>query len=289
LGPETQLLSLILALVWVAVASASLFSGLEYYLLPLEERAFSPLAPLFAPTGLVGQGLGIVGTAMILVGVVGYAIRKRSARLASAGQLRHWLQVHIFLCTLGPWLVLLHTTFKFGGIVSIAFWSMAVVVLSGVFGRYLYVRIPKTLNGRFLGVEALRERMGELSGELEARAGISSAELELAISGARVPPGSPGLAAALAIALREGLRGRLRQRRVHALLRARSVPPALHREVMRMAREQARLEQQVMLLEPFQRLFHLWHVFHLPLALVMALVLAVHVGVAVLFGYTWIF
>ena len=56
-----------------------------------------------------------------------------------------------------------------------------------------------------------------------------------------------------------------------------------------LAGEQRRLRQQVLLLRPFQRLFRYWHVFHLPLAIVMFLILAVHVGVAVLFGYTWVF
>jgi hypothetical protein len=282
-------LSYLLTFIWLAVAGASLLWGLDYYLLPLEERAFSPLAPIFSPTGLVGQGLGIVGTAMILVGVVGYAVRKRVPRLESLGALKHWLQVHIFLCTLGPWLVLLHTTFKFGGIVSIAFWSMAIVVLSGVFGRYLYVRIPKTLNGRFIGLEALRERARELRQKLETQAGIPLLEIDSVLALPEPRRGTPGLAASLALALSEDLRGRLQQRRVRRLLRARGVPRSIHRDVLRMSREQARLRQQILLLKPFQRLFHLWHVFHLPLAVVMALVLALHVGVAIAFGYTWIF
>ena len=47
--------------------------------------------------------------------------------------------------------------------------------------------------------------------------------------------------------------------------------------------------QQIALVRPFQRAFRYWHAFHLPLAVVMLLVLVVHVGVAVAFGYTWIF
>jgi hypothetical protein len=39
----------------------------------------------------------------------------------------------------------------------------------------------------------------------------------------------------------------------------------------------------------FQRLFRYWHLFHLPLALLMLAILAVHVVIAVLFGYGWPF
>ncbi len=283
------MLGFILVVVWLSVAGGSLLWGLAYYLLPLGERAFSPMAAWFAPTGLVGQGFGVVGTGMILVGVVGYTARKRLAFLARFGSLRQWLQVHIFLCTLGPWLVLLHTTFKFGGIVSVAFWSMALVVASGVFGRYLYVRIPKTVNGRFLGMEAVAERIGEVGRALRARSGLPEAELEAALA-VPLPAVAPrGLASSLALAVAEDVRGRARQRKVRGLLRSHGVPARDRRELLRLAREQGRLRQQVLLLRPFQRLFRYWHVFHLPLAIVMFLILAVHVGVAVLFGYTWVF
>jgi hypothetical protein len=288
------LLSLGLFVVWVAVAGASLLWGLDYYLLPPDERAYSPLAELFSPIGLVGHGLGIVGTAMIVMGVVGYALRKRLQGLSKLGTLKHWLQVHIFLCTLGPFLVLLHTTFKFGGIVSIAFWSMTAVVVSGIFGRYVYVRIPKTVNGRFLSMDAVRARAEELSSRLRAISGVPASEIEHLVggwmtgsSGVLAPSG--GLASALVTAMRDDARFRTQRRQIRRILRSRGVPHGLHGEVLAIAREQARTQQQATLMRPFQRLFGYWHVFHLPLAGLMFVILGVHVGVAILFGYTWIF
>ena len=55
--------------------------------------------------------------------------------LCKINRSKHWLEFHIFLCTVGPLLVLYHTAFKFGGIVSVSFWSMVLVVLSGVAGK----------------------------------------------------------------------------------------------------------------------------------------------------------
>jgi hypothetical protein len=281
-------LSIVLTVVWVAVAGSSLLWGLDYYLLPVADRAYSPLADTFAPTGLVGHGLGIVGSAMIVVGVAGYGLRKRFPALSRFGALKHWLQVHIFLCTLGPFLVLLHTTFKFGGIVSIAFWSMVVVVLSGIFGRYVYVRIPKTLNGRFLTLETVRERAEDLAARLSVLANLSASEIEVML-GQPAPATPRSLTGALAVALREDVRSRVRQRKARRYLKVKGVPEELHGEVLALARENARTLQQAMLLRPFQRLFGYWHVFHLPLALLMFAILGVHVAVAILFGYTWIF
>lgn len=281
------MLTFILTAVWLATAGSMAVWGLDYYLLPISERAFSPLATLFAPTGLVGQGLGVVGATMITVGVVGYAARKRLRVLAHLGALKHWLQVHIFLCTLGPFLVLLHTTFKFGGLVSIAFWSMAIVVASGVFGRYVYVRIPKTLNGRFLDLDAVSDRVRTLTEEIAVRTGLEVAELEAATPAGGAPP--RGLLRALVYAAGEDVAQRRQSWRMRRLLREHAVPQELQGPILDLAVERRKLRQQTLLLHPFQRLFRYWHVIHLPLAGVMFLILGIHVLVAVLFGYTWIF
>ncbi|MCG6956795.1 MAG: hypothetical protein LJF04_12470 [Gemmatimonadetes bacterium] len=281
------MLTFILTAVWIGAAGSMFVWGLDYYLLPIPERAFSPLAPLFSPTGVVGQGLGIVGAAMILLGVVGYTARKRWRILARAGQLKHWLQVHIFLCTLGPFFVLLHTTFKFGGVVSIAFWSMAIVVASGVFGRYVYVRIPKTLNGRFLDLDSIAGRIQSLTSEIAGRTGLDPATLEAATAGTGAPP--RGLVRALAYAVADDVAQRRHTRGIRRLLRQHQVPQELRRPVLDLVAERRKLRQQTLVLQPFQRLFRYWHVIHLPLAGVMFLILGVHVFVAILFGYTWIF
>lgn len=283
------MLTFVLTVVWLTVAGSALVAGLDFYLLPLDQRAYSDLAPLFAPTGLAGQGFGIVGATLVFVGVAGYTARKRLRFLARFGALKHWLQVHIFLCTLGPFLVLLHTTFKFGGIVSIAFWSMAVVVASGVFGRYVYVRIPKTINGRFLSLEAVADKVRDLTQDIADRTGVAAAELEALLAPTAPATASAGLVGALVLAFHEDLRQRRQLRGVRRFLHGRGVPRELRGTVLDLAKEQRRLRQQALMLRPFQRLFRYWHVVHLPLATVMFVVVCVHVTVSVLFGYTWIF
>ncbi|MGD2070776.1 MAG: hypothetical protein PVI57_19035, partial [Gemmatimonadota bacterium] len=241
------MLSFFLIILWIGVAGSATLWGMEYYVLSLEERAFSPLAALFSPTGLIGHGYGVIGTLMLAVGVVGYSIRKRLKVLSRVGTLRSWLQVHIFLCTLGPFLVLLHNTFKFGGLVSVAFWSMTLVVASGIFGRYVYVRIPKTLNGGFLGIREARERAVELARLIRERSDLPEGRL-LALVGdpapgsGRIdrPSGPDGLLAALATAIREDLKGRSRSRVVKRTLRREGVPPTLRRDLVRLVRERDR-------------------------------------------------
>jgi hypothetical protein len=276
---------------WILVAGAALASGLDYWRLPIKERAHSELHADFSPAGRVGHGLGVVGTAMIAIGVVIYMARKRIHGLARFGRLKSWLEFHIFLCTLGPFLVLLHTSFKFGGIVSIAFWCMVAVVASGVFGRYVYVWIPKTLSGQFRTLRELEGEAEELLRSIVEASTLPEAEIRPALAeiGVGEPAGAAvGLLGSLAASTRFRL-GRLgRRHRTLTWLADHGVPPESRASLARLAERRAALDQQVRVLAPFQRLFRYWHAFHLPLAVVMFLILIVHVAVAVAFGYVWV-
>jgi hypothetical protein len=135
-------------------------TGFSYYSLPIEERFFHELHTACKPGGIWGHGLGIVGSFSIILGVTLYMVRKRIRSLSRFGLLKHWLEFHIFLCTLGPVLILFHTSFKFGGIVAVSFWSMVAVFLSGIIGRFIYIRIARMPDGRELTsgeIEALPE------------------------------------------------------------------------------------------------------------------------------------
>lgn len=276
----------LLAVAWIAAAGTLLYAGLDYYLLPLPERAYAEGHDVFAPTGVVGWTLGVAGTLFMLVGVAAYSVRKRWLRLSGLGRLRSWLRFHIFLCTLGPFLILLHSSFKVGGLISIAFWSMVLVVASGVFGRYVYARIPKTIHGQFRSLQSIRERRTELAERLR-EAGITLPEtVSVAAGDVRAVR---GLLAALFLAFRYDLQRRSQRKRIRRYLEMRGVDPALREALARLADEQLQLEQQLVLLSPFQRLFRYWHTFHVPLATLMLVIALVHVAVAILFGYGWPF
>lgn len=276
----------LLALVWIAVAATLLYAGLDYYLLPLPERAYAEGHDVFAPTGVVGWALGVAGTVFMLVGVSAYAARKRWPRLHGLGRLRSWLRFHIFLCTLGPFFILLHSSFKVGGLISIAFWSMVLVVASGMFGRYVYARIPKTIHGQFRSLQSLRQRHAELAERLR-EAGVTLPETASVAAGDI--RAARGLLASLFLAIRYDLRRRSQRKRIRRHLEMRGVEPGLREALARLADEQLQLEQQIVLLSPFQRLFRYWHTFHVPLATLMLVIALVHVAVAILFGYGWPF
>lgn len=271
---------------WLILALTPLLIGWDYYLTPFIERPYHPLHELFKPTGLVGHGLGIMGSLFIIVGVSTYSSRKRFQALHRLSKLKYWLHFHIFLCTLGPFWVLLHTTFKFSGLVAISFWSMVIVVSSGVFGRYVYARIPKTLDGVFLKDEEIKRQYQNLQNRLASVAGLSVQQIEKAEI-AMNPEHHYSMGQAVVSALKLDL-SRFRSDPLEDLLNATNLNGNQKKEAYQLCRQLEVTSRQMAIKQPFQKIFGYWHVLHIPLTAVMFIILIVHIIVAVLFGYTWI-
>jgi hypothetical protein len=137
-----RLLLLTLYLISFAAIARVAADGTSYYTTALVERPRHELYWSLKPGGERGILYGVVGTAMMTL-MLAYSLRKRVRWLRRWGPLEVWLDIHIYLGVFGSLLVVLHTSFKFGGIVSLSFWSMVVVASSGVVGRYLYLRLPR--------------------------------------------------------------------------------------------------------------------------------------------------
>ena len=131
-------LSLLVGIVFITFVTL-IYNGISYYRIGLEERVYHQDHLMLKPSGILGHGLGIIGSLLIITGVGSYMARKRYRSLSRLGILKHWLEFHIFLCTLGPIMVLFHTSYKFGGLVAVSFWSMVAVFISGVIGRFIYI------------------------------------------------------------------------------------------------------------------------------------------------------
>ncbi len=94
----------------------------------------------------LGYFLGLTGGIMMLIATA-YTFTRRLALLRPL--LKHMLRIHIFFGIVGPFLVLVHSTFHVGSLNGgIALVSMTLVFLSGVIGRYLYSKIHFGLDGR---------------------------------------------------------------------------------------------------------------------------------------------
>lgn len=254
-------------------------TGYSYYSLPIEERFYHDKYEWFKPSGLMGQGLGVIGTAFITFGVAIYIARKRYGFLSRYIRLKYLLEFHIFLCTLGPILILFHTTFKFGGIVAIAFWSMVAVVLSGVIGRFIYIQIPRTIEGKELSIREIQEKRREFEVVINKNELINKETIELILSNSEN----------LKWGFSTSIKNYNKVRKIKNSLKVSRLPKIEQTTIVEMAKEEMSLTSKISRLHQMQKLFKYWHVVHMPFALIMVIIVLIHVGVTITLGYKWIF
>ncbi|MCA9784056.1 MAG: hypothetical protein KC518_10795 [Candidatus Cloacimonetes bacterium] len=267
-------------LLWV-LYSATIASGTwlalrgwSYYMLPDELRPRHPMHELWRPAGFLGHGIGILGTLLMILMLL-YIPRKRLDFMQSWGDIRHWLDIHIWLGITGTLLVSFHTAFIVGGIVSISFWSMVAVALSGVLGRYLYLQIPRGIDGHELNRQDLERQLGESLSALPDGAALL----------ARYSPQEEGGLFQWVI---DDLKRLFKMRHFQSDLVRSGHDLAEARRLLVILRTALRLRRRIRRLEQVRALLHHWHVIHRPFAFVMYVILVIHVVVAVLFGFTWI-
>lgn len=279
---------LFLLMIGVLSALAVGIRGWEYYWSPLDERPFRSDYGEMKPSGTLSHGLGILGASMIIIGVSLYSTRKRLRRLWDLGRLSSWLEVHIFLCLLGPVLVVYHTTFKAGGIAAITLWTMLSVVASGIVGRFLYVLIPRTVKGNEMSTAQINEEFDRVSAVLqESELGARILDtLDRQLANVQRPE---TLSETARVYIRLMRAKRKAARQLRGLLAQSHVSRDAARTIYGAAMARASLIQRSVLLLQAEKLFYYWHVIHLPFAGIMFLTLAVHVGVALWLGYRWIF
>jgi hypothetical protein len=203
---------------------------------------------------------------------------------------KYFLEFHIFLCLLGPILVVYHTTFKIGGLVAVSFWSMAAVVLSGLIGRYFYVQIPKGIQGNELSVAEMTAENKKLAEVLTTRFGLD-ADILRRIDAIASPPKDPArmsMMETINFFLVNDLTRRARLRTVFARLERQGHHHHALRALRATATRRIVLTRRIALLQQFRRIFHYWHVVHLPFSIIMVAILLIHVAVAIAFGYTWV-
>jgi hypothetical protein len=276
----------VVALLFVIAAAVV---GASYYSSPVTERPHIDGHQALKPGGVWGHGFGIVGSVMILLLFL-YSARKKHVFGLRIGKLRLWLDVHIFFGIVGPLLITLHTAMKFHGIVSISYFSMLAVMFSGIFGRYVYMQIPRDTSGHALTLESMRSREAEIKERLE-KLGIP-VDVRKRIDA--ITKGSHTSGNMLVVLMKAAvhdmvLKSRVRRAKRYMRKRGQAIHPRVVDEVGRLAREQSLLQRRIAFLNTMKNVFHLWHVIHKPFAYVMVIIMFVHITVTVLFGYRWIF
>ena len=136
--------------IWLSLVAIVIITGI-YAFVALWKRTIP------AASGFFGHMIGVVGFLLMLTTEILYSLRKRS-RKARWGNMAEWLQFHIFTGLVGPYMVLLHSSWKFKGLAGAVTVLTGIIVVSGFIGRYIFTRIPRTLEGLELGQAASPEQ-----------------------------------------------------------------------------------------------------------------------------------
>jgi hypothetical protein len=278
----------VLTIVVMAAFAIIIYMGFSYYNVSVEERFFHPDHLKFKPSGVLGHGLGIFGSLFMIIGVSVYMARKRFRIFTRMGVLKHWLEFHIFLCTLGPILVLFHTAFKFGGIVAISFWSMVAVFLSGIIGRFIYLQIPRTIEGRELSLNEVRDMKSDIGALIKNSIDLDDSSYDIIVDSTRkrIDSYHTNFFVRYIRSYRTDMKN---LRNVKAVLKENKISKMQQKEVLDLVKSDISLNRRIERLQTMQNLFKYWHVLHLPFALVMLIIMIIHVAVTIVFGYRWIF
>lgn len=245
---------------------------------------------LVDPTEGLGYWLGIVGGSMMLLLVL-YPAGKKSTILRRLGLVRHWFKIHMILGLVGPLLVLYHCNFTTAATNStVALYSMLAVTVSGIIGRYFYTKIHRGLYGKRASIEGLRD---EISSALENSHGLAALLPGFITELHRVSVSLMGDEYTKSISISHSLSWTVRHyvvrfrlwRMINKELRERiATSEALQRNAAKLrktastyAKQQVGLMRQVAQLAFYERLFSLWHVFHMPLFLLLIVSALVHV------------
>ena len=246
------------------------------------------------PEAGLGYWLGIIGGSMMLALLL-YPLRKRLRFLHFMGPTRHWFRMHMAFGLVGPLLILYHCNFQLGSVNSkVALYCMLLVAGSGIVGRHFYARIHRGLYGRKTSLRDLQQDLGKSN---EKSHGLATLMPELVARLDAMAEELHGCQVTQTLGIRRSLRWTFthhvthlslwltaRRELKHAALNS-SVVQRNYSRLMRSAskfiRDYMAIVGRVAQFSFYERLFALWHVFHLPIFLLMVLsalfhVLAVH-------------
>ena len=222
---------------------------------------------------------GYLGAGLMLLAILYTPLRRmRTFRRMASNTM--WFDFHMMAGTMGPMFILLHSALKLDNWVSGAFWSMIIVVVSGVIGRYLYTQVPDLLNGRELEELDHGRAFQRFRVEFPHAAWPADQMLESHRARAQHVAEHSRLLGAFWWILMEDLRRPGRWLRRRAVFKRANVPRRVAAELAQRTGRLMLIERRRVLVPRAQMLLHTWKKVHVPFSLIMAGIATVHIWLA---------
>jgi hypothetical protein len=229
-----------------------------------------------------GHSIGIIGFLLMLMTETLYSFRKRS-RAARWGRMSAWLDFHIFTGLVGPYLVLLHSSWKFNGLAGVVMLLTVVIVASGFIGRYIYTAVPRTADGVEVEASLIRQQISNVEEELQNLLAASPEKTFHIVQRTLTSTDDDGnpLSTIFGRALDDVFfQSKWRQVKKKSNPAAR---PQLDR-LEGLSRRKRTLERQLNSLAAARRMMALWHTVHIPIGMVLFTAAFIHIVAAVYYA-----
>ncbi len=219
---------------------------------------------------------GHVGTALLVLAMA-YPLRRRLGWFRGLAS-PLWLDVHLMAGIVGPMYIALHSALRLTTWVSIPFWSMIAVVLSGVLGRYLYTLIPSLTGRHELSILHHRRTITELAKDHPAAGAYANEVMRREAEHAR-RAWEIGLLPLLLWAMADDLR-RWWTRRHHRRALRDLAPRAIVRQIVRRVDRVVLYERRQELAPRGRALLRAWKRVHIPFSLALLVTMVIHIWIA---------
>ena len=220
---------------------------------------------------------GYLGTALMVLSMA-YLLQRRFGWFHRTATNQFWLDVHLMTGTIGPLFIVLHSALRLTSWVSIPFWSMVCVVISGVLGRYLYTLVPSLTSKHDLAVLSHRRAITDLAAAHPAAGDYADRVLD---GEARRSDAAwqIGLVPLLAWVLADDVRRIWARRRDRRAL-ARLAPRRVARSIARRIDQIVVFERRAELAPRGKALLRSWKRVHVPFSVVLLATMLAHIAIA---------
>jgi hypothetical protein len=177
---------------------------------------------------------------------------------------------------------------KFGGIVSISFWSMVAVFASGIIGRFIYIQIPRTIEGRELSLSELHNSKSNITDLLNKQYSFKDDTINLIAHATDERIGVTG-GTSLTRFFKKYRLDQKNLKNIEQNIAQYQLTKTQIKQILKGIKNEITINRRIDRLNFMKNLFKYWHVAHLPFAIIMLVIMIIHVVVTLLFGYKWIF
>jgi len=251
----------------------------SYYLMRLEgiEAALAEMNVSYLAGTKLALTCGYVGTALMVLSMA-YLLQRRFGWFGKTATNQFWLDVHLMTGFVGPLFILLHSALRLTTWVSIPFWSMTAVVVSGVLGRYLYTLVPSLTSKHDLEILDHRRAITELAKD-HAAAGDYAYQLMDREAQRSAAAWEIGLVPLLVWVMADDLRRMWTRGRDRRAL-GRLAPSRIARQIARRIDRVVFFERRKELAPRGKSLLRSWKRVHVPFSVVLLVTMVAHIVIA---------